>query len=187
MRWWAEEAAGLPAPLDQFGVSHTSQRGYLPFSEVQREDKMKESSHLIKGKRKKRHGHQAYKTGLKGAMLPSPPTLSYSHISSFIYSGTRNKRWCLQSSVWSPPGEQGWRNVVCFLLPKSSQSGWDIKTPMSTRWQMTKMTKFRGWRETALLAETQGGSLKKEVKLEWGQDCSTKKKGKILWLVSDLG
>lgn len=79
MRWWAEEAAGLPAPLDQFGVSHTSQRGYLPFSEVQREDKMKESSHLIKGKRKKRHGHQAYKTGLKGAMLPSPPTLSYSH------------------------------------------------------------------------------------------------------------
>lgn len=60
---WAEEAAGLSAQLDQFGVSHTSPRGYLPFSEVQRGDKMKESSHLTKGKRKKTMGTKPTKQG----------------------------------------------------------------------------------------------------------------------------
>lgn len=84
MRGWVVGAAGLSTPLDQSGVSHTSQRGYLPFSEVQRVDKMKESSHLIKGKRKKCHGHQAYKTGLEGAMVPLPPTLTHFFIHSFI-------------------------------------------------------------------------------------------------------
>lgn len=56
MRGWVVGAAGLSTPLDQSGVSHTSQPGYLPFSEVQRVDKMKESSHLIKGKRKNAMG-----------------------------------------------------------------------------------------------------------------------------------
>lgn len=89
MRWWADVAAGLSTPLDQFGVSHTSQRGYLPFSGVQKGDKMKESSHLIKGKRKKtRHGHQAYKTGLKRATLPSLPMLT--HTLSVSQSVTTN-------------------------------------------------------------------------------------------------
>ena len=65
MGWWAQVAAGLPPRRDQFGVSHISQQGYLPFSEVQRGDKRKESNHLIKGKRKKKksHGHQTDKMG----------------------------------------------------------------------------------------------------------------------------
>lgn len=61
MCWRAEVAAGLSTRLDQFGVSHTSPRGYLPFSEVQRGDKMKEPSHLTKGKRKKAMGSKPTK------------------------------------------------------------------------------------------------------------------------------
>lgn len=62
MGQWAQVAAGFHPRRVQFGVSHISQRGYLPFSEVQRGDKRKESNHLIKGKRKKKsHGHQTYK------------------------------------------------------------------------------------------------------------------------------
>lgn len=93
-------AAGLSTRLDQFGVSHTSQQGYLPFSEVQRGDNMKESSHLIKGKRKKAMGTKRTKQGatLKGAMLSSPttPSLPHTHIPSFIHS-QQAVRECLQS------------------------------------------------------------------------------------------
>lgn len=63
MGWWVEGAAGLSTRLDLFGVSHTSQQGYLPFSEVQRGDQMKESSHLTKGKRKKAMGTKPTKQG----------------------------------------------------------------------------------------------------------------------------
>ena len=82
-RWWAEVAAGLSTPPDQFGVSHTSQRGYLPFAEVQREDKMKELSHLIKGKRKKMLWVPSLQSGVEGSHAA---LASYTHtiLHSFI-------------------------------------------------------------------------------------------------------
>lgn len=69
---------------------------------------MKESSHLIKGKRKKAMGTKRTKQGttLKGATLSSPttPSLPQAHISSFIHS-QQAVRECLQSYL-KPHGEE---------------------------------------------------------------------------------
>lgn len=99
MCWWAEVAAGLSPRLDQFGVSHTSQRGYLPFSEVQRGDKRKESSHLMKGKRKKSHGHQAYRMGSRAPCCPgllhslTDPLTSFIHSQPTLMESSRSSKW----------------------------------------------------------------------------------------------
>lgn len=113
MRGWAEVAAGLSIPLDQFGVSHTSQRGYLPFSEVQREDKMKESSHLIKGKRRNKLWAPSLQNRIEGVILPSPPTLPHSLTLThdFIHSLTHSQQLLMVTKLCGKPCRETKRSV----------------------------------------------------------------------------
>ena len=116
-------ATGLSLRLDQFEVSHTSQRGYLPFSEVQRGDKRKKSSHLIKGKRKKAMGTKPMKwvEGHHSVALASD-SLIHSCLHSFIHHHADSVPEALREAQWRKTE----MNMNQDTVPASTLLAWRI-------------------------------------------------------------